>query len=63
MINAKYNPFKDTAISLVVLFWVTFTLSSIWVLQKLGYQFNIDGWRNFDSDSTNFNAIIDPNFK
>lgn len=61
MINAKYNPFKDSAISLVVMFWVIFTLSSIWIIQKLAYRFNIDGWRNFDGDSTNSKAIVDLN--
>jgi hypothetical protein len=59
MINAKYNPFQDSTVSLVALFWFFFVISAIWIIKKAAYKFNIDGWRDFDNNSKNSNAISD----
>lgn len=59
MINVSYNPFKDIAVTLVLFFWYCFTIASIWLIQRLAYKFNIDGWSDFDVDSKNINAIAD----
>lgn len=59
MINVYYNPFKDIAVSFVLLFWCCFTIASIWLIQILAYKFNIDGWYEFENNSKNPNAIAD----
>lgn len=59
MINVYYNPFKDIAVSFVLLFWCCFTIASIWLIQSLAYKFNIDGWYEFENNSKNPNAIAD----
>lgn len=63
MISSAYNPFIDQAAIPVTLFWLIFTISSIWLIQKIGYKLNIDNWREFDTNSNNINAIHDLSVK
>lgn len=63
MISSAYNPFIDQATIPVTLFWLVFTISSIWLIQKIGYKLNIDNWREFDTNSNNINAIHDLSVK
>lgn len=63
MISSTYNPFNDQATSLIIIFWCIFTITSIWLIQKLGYWLNIDNWRGFDANSDNINAVHDLSVK
>lgn len=49
MINVKYNPFKDVAAFLILLFWYCFVNTIIWLGQAIGYKINLDGWADFDT--------------
>lgn len=45
MINSKYNPFKDQAMPLIIVFWLLITFIGIWLVQKIAYGVDIDQWR------------------
>lgn len=42
MINSNYNPFKDSAMVLVLIFWSLFIILAIWLVKKLAYKLDID---------------------
>ena len=45
MINSKYNPFKDQAMPLIIVFWLLITFIGIWLVQKIAYGVDIDQLR------------------
>jgi len=59
MINVSYNPFKDVAALLIVVFWYCFINCFIWLGQTIGYKLNLDGWASLEANSANQNAIMD----